>query len=73
MSEAVLASWTALERLRGLLAARELFDAELRDAVRAARAEGADVFLLARLLGVDRSTVYRRYLAVGGGGSAAGS
>lgn len=39
-----------------------LFDVEIAAAVRAARAEGADVFLLAELVGVDRSTLYRRYL-----------
>jgi hypothetical protein len=54
---------TALDRLRGLLAARELIDAEVAGTVRAARAEGAGVWTLALLLGCDRSTLYRRYLS----------
>ncbi|MCU1495377.1 MAG: hypothetical protein JWO62_3141 [Acidimicrobiaceae bacterium] len=54
---------TAMDRLRGLIAAVELVEGELPLAVKAARDEGADVLELAWLLGVDRSTVYRRYLA----------
>jgi hypothetical protein len=57
------ARFSALERLRGLVAASEVLDGELVAAVRLARAEGASPALLAWILGVDRSTLYRRYLS----------
>jgi hypothetical protein len=55
--------WTALDRLRGLVVASESFQAGIGEAVRETWREGVSVFELAAILGVDRSTVYRRYLS----------
>jgi len=55
--------WTAMDLLRGLVVASERVQAGISEAVRAAWREGATGFELAAILGVDRSTVYRRYLS----------
>lgn len=52
----------AMVRVAGLVETLRLLDSELIAAVRVARATGADGSELARLLGVHRSTLYRRYL-----------
>jgi len=58
--------WTAMDLLRGLVVASENVQAGINEAVRAAWREGATGFELASILGVDRSTVYRRYLSPAG-------
>jgi IS30 family transposase len=52
-----------LGRIRGLADARDVLEEELRRSVRAARDEGTSAWSIAWALGVDRSTVYRRYLS----------
>ena len=55
--------WTATDLLRGLVVASERVQAGISEAVRAAWRDGATGCELAAILGVDRSTVYRRYLS----------
>lgn len=51
-----------LERLRGLLAARAEVDRLVDELVRSVIEAGGDRSQLSAVLGVDRSTLYRRYL-----------
>jgi transcriptional regulator of acetoin/glycerol metabolism len=53
----------AIERLRGLAAVRRMVEAATREAVAECRAAGVDAWEVAGVLGVDRSTLYRRYPA----------
>lgn len=52
-----------MDLLRGLVVASDRVQAGISEAVQAAWREGATGFELATILGVDRSTVYRRYLS----------
>jgi hypothetical protein len=54
---------SGLELVYGLIAVRETVNGHLCEAVAIAHAEGVNVLLLANILGMDRSTVYRRYLS----------
>ena len=56
----------ALGRVEALFSARSEFDGLLRAAVLAACAAGVPRLLLANLLGVHRSTLYRQWLTEGG-------
>src|SRR4051794_3413322 len=56
-----------LDRLRGLLAVRELLDAAIGAAVRDCEAARVDRTTVAAVLGVHRSTLYRRYPVSAGG------
>jgi hypothetical protein len=51
----------AVERLKGLLLASETLDAEIRGAIACCLKLGVGATLLARVLGVHRATIYRRY------------
>lgn len=51
-----------LDEVRALLLARRLADEALGDAVRAWIQAGEDRSLLASELGIERSTLYRRYV-----------
>ena len=52
----------SLDDVRALARARQLIDEALDAAVRECIAGGGDRSMLAHLLGVERSTVYRRYM-----------
>jgi transcriptional regulator of acetoin/glycerol metabolism len=52
----------ALIRVAGLARARDLIDGALRQAVTDAWSAQVEVSALARALGCDRSTVYRRFI-----------
>lgn len=51
-----------LEEVRGLVAARTLLDNALADLIRTAVRANVDRSALAFALGIDRSTLYRRYV-----------
>lgn len=52
----------SLERLRALALARQLADEAVDEAVRECLATDIDRTRIAGLLGVNRSTLYRRYI-----------
>lgn len=52
----------SLDRVQALVLARQLIDEELDTAVRECITNGTDRSALAHLLGVDRSTLYRRHV-----------
>ena len=62
-----VAEAVALGRVEALFSARSEFDGLLRAAVVSACAAGVPRLLLAELLGVHRSTLYRQWLTEGGG------
>lgn len=51
-----------LDEVRGLVAARTLIDNALEQRIAECIAAEIDRSMLARVLGVDRSTLYRRYV-----------
>lgn len=51
-----------LDEVRGLVAARSLVDDALAASVRECIAAGVDRSAVAFLLGIDRSTLYRRFV-----------
>ena len=56
----------ALGRIEALFSARNEFDSLLRAAVVAACAAGVPRLVIAELLGVHRSTLYRQWLTAAG-------
>jgi hypothetical protein len=52
----------SLDEVRAIVAARTFMDDALRKAVKECIAADVDRSMLAHLLGVDRSTLYRRYV-----------
>src|SRR5438105_2829757 len=67
MSRGGATATALMDRLRGLLATRELIDAAIGGAIQECESASVDRTSIAALLGVHRSTLYRRYPVAQGG------